>query len=530
MNLGFNGENWFQAMDSVAEQWIIDAIPEGESFTLRFRADKPEFDEAELDKLESFNDSFNRENKHLKVIYCANIKDLATDPFSKIQRLINAGIDIIAVEFGNEVYSGTQANFVFDVYKNWFEPLRLLMETNYPQIPCLVFLAPRAKDSGVLGGRNDHKTFNDVAITYINSKANLHPTVHIYLNDRECPVTANPVTPVIFNTSTDYPELEDYYLTLYGQANANYFNLWESTLNYIKTKCPIKQLHITEWGFDNYGDIKNTLGTGAIAWKIWNTYGKDERITSLLQHNGISMAGPGMIFPVHPKYDTPSEGLNKRRVDYWLYKLYRSLSGKKTLSSEITPGTYYQLINIDSTEIPTFDFSNLPNVVEISKDTFVIGGNHLYSSSGATEWMAKGSVASYEVDGIYDEISNISIGYKEVTVDVLLPINIPPVAIASGPTTGYINTAVTFDSSLSHDEDGNIVSTVWYDENGQVVSEYRTFVFTPTVAKTYSFVLIVTDDKGSKDEYPFTYEAKPKVIKPRPWYCSVFPWLKSCKV
>lgn len=528
MNLGFNGENWFDAMDDIAKQWVIDAIPEGEAFTLRFRADKPDFKSEDLNKLIELHWNFFNQSRTLNVIYCANIKDDTQTAFGYIQFLINAGLNVIAVEFGNEVYSGTQANFVFDVYKNWFEPLRLLMETNYPQIPCLVFLAPRAKDSGVLGGRNDHKTFNDAAIAYINSKSNLHPTVHIYLNDRECPVTATPINKVQYVEGTLYPELDTFYTTLYNQASEQLHNLWESTLNYIKYNCPEKELHITEWGFDNYGDIKNTLSTGAIAWWIWNLYGEDKRITSLLQHNGISMAGPGMIFPVHPKNDTPSEGLNKRRVDYWLYKLYRSLSNKKLYFETITePGTYYGIINI-GIDLPVF--TKAQNVVEISTTDNVIKGEFMYSSSGATEWMAKGSTPSYEVDNIYNEVSDISIGYREITVDVLLPINVPPVAIMSGPSVGYINNPATFDSSLSYDEDGNIVSTVWYDENGQVVSESRTFVFTPNVAKTYSFILVVTDDKGSKDEFAFTYEVKPRIIKPRPWYCSVFPWLKSCKV
>lgn len=526
---GFNGENWFDAMDSISAQWVLDAIPDGESFTLRFRADKDDFNPEDVDSLIDFHNQFESEGKTLHVIYCINIKSTdANLQFERLKKAIDAEVNVIAVEFGNEVYSGQQANFDFNLYKTWFEPVKNLIQAEYPFMPMLVFLAPRAKDSGVLGGRNDHKTFNDAAIAYINSKANLHPTVHIYLNGNECPVTSTPITSVEYTKGVLYPELETFYNTLISQASAQFTNLWEFTLDYIKDRCPGKELHITEWGFDNYGDIKNTLGTGVIAWKIWNTYGKDERITTLLQHNGISMAAPGMIFPVNTKKDTPSEGLNKRRVDYWLYKLYRSLSGKKPYLETITePGTYYSLINVGDT-IPTFEKAQ--NVVEISTTNNVIKGEFIYSSAGATEWMAKNTIPSYEVDGIYDEVSDISIGYKEITVDVLLPINLSPVAIVSGPSTGYINTSATFDSGLSFDEDGNIVSQVWYDENGQVVSESKSFVFTPTVAKTYSFVLVVTDDKGVKDEFSFTYEAKARIIKPRPWYCSVFPWLKSCKV
>lgn len=61
-------------------------------------------------------------------------------------------------------------------------------------------------------------------------------------------------------------------------------------------------------------------------------YIQNSRITALLQHNGISKAGPGFIFPVHPTNDTsePSGSANKRRVDYYyLFKMFRTISDIK---------------------------------------------------------------------------------------------------------------------------------------------------------------------------------------------------------
>lgn len=522
MNLGFNGENWFQAMDDVAKQWIIDATPINKAFTLRFRADKPDFDSGDLTKLVELHWAFANQSKTLNVIFCANIKDDAQTAFGHIQFMINSGVNIIAVEFGNEVYSGTQANFIFQTYKNWFEPLRLLMETNYPNIPCLVFLAPRPKDSGVLGGRNDHKTFNDEAISYINSKEHLHPTVHIYLNDRECPTTIESPTKTVIQADTYYPELQEYYNNVLTEAEDNYPTLWDNTLNYIHTRCPGKEIHITEWGFDNYGDIKNTLALGKIAFQIWYTYSKDTRITSLLQHNGISMAGPGMIFPVHPTLDTPepSGGKNKRRVDYWIYYIFRMFEDYQVNNfyQELGPGKYV----FTSPFTPTLS----QNCVVSSTSNHFINGLYLYSSAGATEWMAKNSVRSYEVSSIGEyDATKVNIGFTAVVVDQILPVNIAPVAVTSGTTKCFIGETASFSGAGSYDEDGQIVSYEWYDNKGQVVSNSSSLNYLTTVEGVFDFLLVVTDDKGDKGYSTISLTVNKKVIKPKPWYCRLFPWI-----
>lgn len=527
---GFNGENWFDAQDELSKQWVIDAIPEGKTFTLRFRADKPDVKAEDVYKLIDLSDSFKRANKFLKVIYCANIgyptSSVETE-MTNLSFLKEAGVDVVAVEFGNEVYAGSRANFDFNLYKIWFEPLRVEIENEYPGLPCLVFLAPRAKDSGVLGGRTDHKDFNDAAITYINSKSNLHPTVHIYLNDRECPVSVTSPEKITYEPGVEYPALTEYYTTLLNQAIENLDNLWESTLNYITTKCPGKQLYITEWGFDNYGDIKNTMSTGIVAWIIWNKYGRDSRITALLQHNGISKAGPGMIFPVHPKNDTPEPngGLNKRRIDYFVYQLYRELDDyTQSNVSILYPGKYYSIME------------NTPSLIDdklviTSSKTRIIGGQFIYSSAGATEWMAKNSTPSYEVSGISDTLNFVIISYTTYEVSQVLPVNVPPVAIVSGITKCYEGDKISFSGQNSFDDDGSIVDYTWYDYKGAVVSNSVTCNVTAPSAGTYSYLLVVTDNQGAKGNANIeVVVTKKPIVKPRPWYCSVFPWLKSCKV
>lgn len=51
MYYGTNGENWFDAEDPISRQWVINSVQPGQTFTLRFRADKPDFNPEDRFKL-----------------------------------------------------------------------------------------------------------------------------------------------------------------------------------------------------------------------------------------------------------------------------------------------------------------------------------------------------------------------------------------------------------------------------------------------------------------------------------------------
>lgn len=543
MYYGTNGENWFDAEDSVSRQWVIDSVKLGQTFTLRFRADKPDFNPEDRFKLISLAEDFKSAGKHLSVIYCINIKDDAAIQFDYFTEVKESGVDVIAVEFGNETYSKEQANFVFETYASWFGSIKSLIASHYPDMKFLVFLAPRAKESGVLGGRRDHSNFNKAAIEYINSTANVHPTIHIYFNDRECPVSATEITKVTFTEGTDFPELNTYYTTLYEQAMSN-MSLWDNTLSYLQTSMPTKEVYITEWGFDNYGNIKNTLSTGGVAWHVWNTYGRDSRITALLQHNGISKAGPGFIFPVHPTNDTPEPtgGLNKKRADYFLYKMFREISDYPIMPSITEPGNYaiftpLAKVTADSGIPIAVD----PSLALISVDYDSIGGNFMYSSAGATEWMAKNSSPSYEVNDTVDALpaDGFSMGYFALKADVVLPVNELPTAYIEPTYTAlspngecYIGDTVRLDANAD-DPDGKIVKYTWVDTNGKTIvsaADVTTITITVT-AGLNTYYLEVEDNSGATTITFINITGIAKPVEPckKPWWCAFNPWHKRCK-
>ena len=82
-------------------------------------------------------------------------------------------------------------------------------------------------------------------------------------------------------------------------------------------------------------------------------------------------------------------------------------------------------------------------------------------------------------------------------------VNIPPVAIANGPYSGYIGDTITFDGSSSYDLDGVIVLYEWdFDDDG--IYDYSssttgTAYYSYAMAGVYTAKLRVTDDKISSD-------------------------------
>lgn len=74
--------------------------------------------------------------------------------------------------------------------------------------------------------------------------------------------------------------------------------------------------------------------------------------------------------------------------------------------------------------------------------------------------------------------------------------NQPPVAQFTGPTTGTVNTAVTFNGTGSSDPDGTIASYAWtFGDNttAAIASPSKTY----TTAGTYTVTLTVTDNRGA---------------------------------
>lgn len=412
---GFNGTNWFDVQTPQDVIWLKEMLPEGTGFTLRYRADKDGAAGAQqLPNVIALHNELAAVGKPLKVIYTATMDpslevNIAAVNLAGIQTLMNAGVNVIAVEAGNEEYAQNKFNFDFAAYRAAFEPVFNAIVAVYPSMPFSIFLAPRPRDSDengvpnsagdIMGGRSDHRAINEAAISFL---ATAHPnyavSVHFYFNGNEVPVTASPVGGVALNPANSYPTLDTYFDDFYHQASAS--NLWSASIDYLNRKVPTRKIYLTEFGYSNAGELKNTLGYSMAMWRVWNQYrGSFEQA---LMHNGISPSGTGFIFPYSPGKDINQGTTNVRRLDYWLYSMLTRVplnAPELPVAPQLsTPDqtTVYWFSNDGEAYTPNFSFSGCD--LQSATITYV-KGEHWYSSSGVTEWMNNGTVPNHEITG-----------------------------------------------------------------------------------------------------------------------------------
>ncbi len=150
-------------------------------------------------------------------------------------------------------------------------------------------------------------------------------------------------------------------------------------------------------------------------------------------------------------------------------------------------------------ETLTFDGSdssdNDGNIVSYAWD-FGDGG----TGDGVSATHSYGAADSYQVnltvtddDGLMDQATHT------VQIEEPAPINQPPTAVISGPTSGLVGGTLTFDGSGSSDSDGSIVDYAWDFGDGSTdtgVSANHIY----EQAGTYQVTLTVTDDGGLTSE------------------------------
>jgi len=94
-------------------------------------------------------------------------------------------------------------------------------------------------------------------------------------------------------------------------------------------------------------------------------------------------------------------------------------------------------------------------------------------------------------------------GTTSLQITVAPPSNQPPTAMISGPTTGLVGMAVTFNGSGSTDPDGTIVSYDWDLGDGSMdTGESVTHSYATT--GSYDVTLTVTDNSGNTDSTTLT--------------------------
>lgn len=452
MYLGFNGTNWFDAQSPMDVAWLVQAAPL-QGFTLRFRADKSEDLEGELNKVIALKEAFGEAGKEFNIIFTANIDVPAEEMFNAIAYLRNNSINIITVEADNEYYASSQANFDFEVYKAKFKPLRDMLAEQLPELTFSIFIAPRPAGSGIAGGRKDHQLFNDAVKTYMSTEAKPGDgvSIHIYYGNREVPIMSTKFTKVVLEENDYYPDLDNYYRELANGAIASHH--LDFTLDYLSNNFNSYPIYVTEFGYNGAGDIKNTIGYAMGIFDFWVR--ANNKFTALLEHNGIAPTNTGCITP-KTQYDVASEEVvNLRRTSFFTFELiseFFSLSyAPVSLDTCVIPGTlnldFSSTFNLSETTIPShtataYEYTLANNRIDcvyytnstdaakvyiyhmpegkqlVEGKVVYLSGNTMYSSSGSAPFMLKGSTPSYEVDAITEEVCFYDTGTGTLYVEL----------------------------------------------------------------------------------------------------------------
>ena len=429
LGTGFNAANFFDSNTPTELNWVIKWIPRGDTLLLRARFDKEVGISPFYDEIRAFNQLMIDSGRHLQIIFTANVFDNATNNMANLNWCINNNIDVICVEMGNETYAKEAGfNFNFLSYQNAFEPITEQIEATYPNLPISIFVAPRPKDEGIPGGRTDHKKFNDNVKIYIKDKPlTWGISDHIYMNEKE--VLHVDTVPLQRNMTAYQPDLDALYQSFLDAVyRGTGLNTFDSTMDYLYDNFPGRKFYITEFQYSNSATNKNMLWNGIATFMMWqhinkypNAYFLEHMAKGNTNAANISNTSTGR----RDDYDlNPTGSTMLRRVNYWVYEMYRKYPkgvpriSEQTLTLE-RPGTYYYWFANDG---DLYDVNlNLSQNLELGYfNTEYITGTYIYSSAGIIIPMGTGTPKSYEINGLRHGtglvIPGLSCGYATIQV------------------------------------------------------------------------------------------------------------------
>lgn len=397
--LGFNGSNWSAVHNYQTQSWWDEAT-EGNVLVVRHRADKGE----PLSYLFDLNNELN-----LEVIYTANIDSPNSVVFDLLT--LNAyGVNVVAVEADNEYYSETDPKLCFSCYRGKFEPVFESVLEAFPNMPFMIFAAPRPSGTDISGGRSDHaKWNNDLASFLTTAHENYAVVGHIYLNGNEIP-NINTLPSAQYK-GIENVDVRNFYQTLfdYGYSNLSHY---QRSLDYFKELSGNRPLYITEWGIVNTGDLSNVLAYDALIWAAWNIH---RDVPYFLHHNGQSPTNTGVISLSNNKDLEKDLPVKRTRFFAWdmLNDYDKAIEYQEGIT--ISENTYLWYMNIgQEREV----YLTVPEEYELTYSVTYVGGKELTSGSGYAGYMASGSTAGYDIEGIQNAtvLPKNSFGYITATV------------------------------------------------------------------------------------------------------------------
>ena len=429
-NLGFNGSGFFENYNAEVEQYLVDM---NQPFTIRVPGgaiskfhdpanvkkgwgmteanvktwfDKTGFDEdgngyekwirkteeqpdhSYLDDLIALQKKF----PNMQVLYVLNVLNSTPEKnMQAIRYLMKNNVKVVGVEAGNEIY-GKYASF--DEYVHDFEPIFSMLTKEYPSIK-------KGLVAGANLSRKELVRWNESMAQY---KGDYDAVIFHYYYTKNDLGEAYNMIPLRIKydenvTNKDLEKAYDKAAELLMQKS-----MIDNGIDYARDQFGDKAIWITEWNTKPSEMLCNTILNGA--WQFREMVEQSEQVEYLLMHNGVSPDKYGMISK--GTYADSENATMIRRTGYWAYILASEAQGAQKLVKNEAPKMQVDddgeiciyFVNMDE----AFNYAvDLGKLKATSVTINYVSGKHLYSGSGMTGYMGKGTKPSYEVNGIKRE-------------------------------------------------------------------------------------------------------------------------------
>lgn len=325
----------------------------------------------------------------MQVLYVLNVLNSTPEAnMQAIRYLMQHGVHVVGVEAGNEVY-GKYATF--SEYVHDFEPIFKLLDAEYPQIKKGLVAGANTGRSMIAKWNQDLSAYRGdydaVILHYYYTKQQLNDTYDL-LDKKSA-----------YEAGKSDSKLDKAFKKAAEQLMSG--TLLEDGIHYAHEQFQGKEIWITEWNTKPSDMLNNTIVNGA--WQFKEMVELRDQTNYLLIHNGVSPDKYGMISR-STKFDDTQNNMAKR-MGYYAYilasEVQNGVSVTKCMDMKVVPngnGTAYLYFeNMGAVGPLTLDYGKYK--VESASMHFV-SGKYLYSSSGTTGFMGKGTKPNYEVQGI----------------------------------------------------------------------------------------------------------------------------------
>ena len=358
-----------------------------------------------------------------------------------LKYLIDNGVNVVAVEMGNEAYSQ------FNSWASYFAKAKPFLESvksNYPSIERSVVVAP-------FSGRNTHVNWNNGLKTDMAASDLIQAGVyHFYPNmDNACTDMFTAYYTPKQNFEIQYDSKDPIVGPISDCFNSGFKKFTDTDANDLKTNLdtnfPGFHIYMTEWNFTPIDGATNTMAEAFFDFKMIRKIQENPNIIAATAHNFIAPAGHGMVTPGGDN-DSIDMPLHKRAKYYSFLVHSYAQEGYQEGTHNITfPGvtaySYFKegkilLIGINESE-SEYAIDNVILGVDgyntRSCSITAAKAKQLYSSAGGNDFIGKNNfykthVAPYEIDGMKIEsyIPALSIFSVSCDIEKILPPPPPP--------------------------------------------------------------------------------------------------------